>query len=713
MALQETLTPAAPTSTPPAQRARAEITALRACAVLLVVLYHLWPGRLPGGYIGVDVFFVISGFLITSHLLRESTTTGRIALARFWARRARRLLPAAYLVLAATSVAVVAWLPVSSWQQNFRQIIASTLYVQNWVLAADSVDYLASDADPAAAQHYWSLSIEEQFYLVWPLLILAATVWAARRASSPIRATWWAIGVPTLASLLFSLWITQENPPAAYFVTPARAWQFGAGGLLALFLAGRASHVPRRANPAANPALRSLVPTVVSWSGFAVLLWCGLTYDETTPFPGTAAILPVAATVAIIASAEPLGRFSPAPLMRWRPVGFFGDISYSLYLWHWPPIVILPVVLGHTMGFEARVLVLVGAILAAAATKRWVEDPVRFTSRPVLRRPLTALVATVAGAAVLVAGAWIGRDTAVAVENTQQAVADAVLKDVPDCFGAAAMDRENPCSNPELDGTMVPAPAAARRDYTRYPGCFTGITGTDLADCSFGKVDDPKIPHVVLVGDSHAQMLMPALEQLVKEDKISLTAQLKGSCAWTRDPINHWDQARVDSCQAWRAKLQPWLIEQAPTTDLILTTGYARFNSGTPKEQVASMQAAWKPLADLGVPIVAVRDNPRHSEDPLDCLERLDEVGPDSCATKEKDVLGNFDAFQETAGTVKGSSLLDLSEFYCRDDGVCPAVIGGVTVYRDITHLTVTYSKTLAPFVHRGLVDLGVLPRSS
>ena len=517
MALQETLTAAAPTSTPPAQRARAEITALRACAVLLVVLYHLWPGRLPGGYIGVDVFFVISGFLITSHLLRESTTTGRIDLARFWARRARRLLPAAYLVLAATSVAVVAWLPVSSWQQNFRQIIASTLYVQNWVLAADSVDYLASDADPAAAQHYWSLSIEEQFYLVWPLLILAATVWAARRASSPIRATWWAIGVPTVASLLFSLWITQENPPAAYFVTPARAWQFGAGGLLALFLAGRASHVPRRANPTANPALRSLVPTVVSWSGFAVLLWCGLTYDETTPFPGTAAILPVAATVAIIAAAEPLGRFSPAPLMRWRPVGFFGDISYSLYLWHWPPIVILPVVLGHKMGFEARVLVLVGAILAAAATKRWVEDPVRFTSRPVLRRPLTALVATVAGAAVLVAGAWIGRDTAVAVENTQQAVADAVLKDAPECFGAAAMDPENPCSNPELAGTMVPAPAAARRDWPTYPRVLRPASpAPTLADCTFGKVDDPSIPHVVLIGDSHAQVLMTALEQLAE-----------------------------------------------------------------------------------------------------------------------------------------------------------------------------------------------------
>jgi peptidoglycan/LPS O-acetylase OafA/YrhL len=689
-----------------AQRNRAEITALRAVAVLLVVLYHLWPGRLSGGYIGVDVFFVISGFLITSHLLRETASSGTIALSRFWARRARRLLPAAYLVLASTAVAVAAWLPVSAWQVNYRQIIASTLYVQNWVLAADSVDYLASDQAPAAAQHYWSLSIEEQFYLVWPLLILAAAVWARRRSSSPTRATWLAIGIPTVASLVFSIWITQANPPAAYFVTPARAWQFGAGGLLGLYVAGRAGHVARRAG--STPWWRTAVPVIASWGGFAVLAWCGFTYDETTPFPGTAAILPVAATLAIIAAGEPLGRLSPAPVMRLRPVGFLGDVSYSLYLWHWPPIVIVPVILGHTMGFQARLLILVGAILAAWGTKVWVEDPVRFTRRPALRRPLTALIATAAGAAVLVSGARVGVGTAVAVENTQQAVADAVLKDIPDCFGAAAMDPQKPCSNPALDGTMIPAPAAAGKDFTHYPGCFTGITGTALADCTFGDVTNRKIPHVVLVGDSHAQMLMPALETLVKQGKISVTAQLKGSCAWTRDPINHYNQARIDSCQQWKAKLEPWLIKQAPTTDLIITTGYAKFNGGSPAEQVKSMQAAWKPLARLGVPIVAVRDNPRHSESPLDCLERAREITPTTCASKEKDVLGNFDAFQKTAGTVKGSKLLDLTKYYCRD-GICPAVIGGVTVYRDVTHMTVTYSKTLGPFIYRELVDLGAL----
>ena len=239
-------------------------------------------------------------------------------------------------------------------------------------------------------------------------------------------------------------------------------------------------------------------PPSASWAGFATLAWCGFTYDETTPFPGTAAILPVVATVAIIAAGEPLGRLSPAPLMRWRPVGFFGDISYSLYLWHWPPIVIVPVVLGHTMGFQARLLILVGAVLAAWGTKVWVEDPVRFTRRPALRRPLTALVATAAGAAVLVAGARVGVGTAVAVENTQQAVADAVLKDIPDCFGAAAMDPQKPCTNPELEGTMIPALAAAPKTTRTTPGASpespapsspaapsaTSTTGASRTSCS-------------------------------------------------------------------------------------------------------------------------------------------------------------------------------------------------------------------------------------
>jgi hypothetical protein len=450
------------------------------------------------------------------------------------------------------------------------------------------------------------------------------------------------------------------------------------------------------------------LPVLASWSGFLVLLWCGLTYDETTPFPGTAAIVPVAATLAIIAAGEPLSRLSPAPVMRTRAVAFFGDISYSLYLWHWPPIVILPVVLGHSMGFPARVSILVGALLAAAATKKWVEDPVRFTRRPALRRPLTALVATAAGAAVLVGGARAGVDTVVAAQREAQVATQTLLENPPACFGAAAMDPSKPCSDPELEGTMVPAPAAARADTAGYDGCTTGMFGDALKECVFGAVDDPAVPHVLLVGDSHALMLLPALVELAEQGKVSVTAQIKRSCAWTRDPINSPDQTKVDSCQEWKAKLQPWLVAQAPRTDVLMTTGYTRYNSGSHAAQVESLQAVWKPLAELGVPIVPVRDAPHHSEDPVACLAEVDELTPSSCTEEERDVLGYFDAYAEAAGTVKGSTLLDLTDFYCAD-GVCPTVIGGVTAYRDVHHLTVTYSKTLAPYIHRGLDEIGVL----
>jgi len=233
--------------------------------------------------------------------------------------------------------------------------------------------------------------------------------------------------------------------------------------------------------------------------------------------------------------------------------------------------------------------------------------------------------------------------------------------------------------------------------------------GDALRECVFGKVDDPAIPHVVLVGDSHALMLLPALVELTEQGKISVTAQIKRTCAWTRDPIKSPDQSKVDSCQEWKSKLEPWLLAQAPKADLLVTTGYTLYNSGSHAAQVESMQAAWKPLAELGVPIVALRDAPHHSEDPVDCLANVEKVTPSSCALKKRDALGYFDAFAETAGTVKGSKLLDLTDFYCRD-GACPAVIGGVAVYRDVHHLTVTYSKTLAPYLYRGLVGLGALP---
>ncbi|SKC36018.1 acyltransferase family protein [Krasilnikoviella flava] len=674
---------------------RPEVQALRALAVAMVVLFHLWPGRLPGGYVGVDVFFVISGFLITGHLLRETEATGRVRLARFWARRARRLLPAAYLVLAVTVVATVLVAPRSLWQQWFRETLGATLYVENWVLAADAVDYLAADADPSPVQHYWSLSTEEQFYLVWPLLALLAAVVATRRGASTRRTTAVLLAAATAGSFAYSLWLTSASPASAYFVTPARAWQFGAGALLALWLA----------RPDRRP-VRDGVRVAAGWAGLAALVACALVYDASTPFPGTAAVVPVLATVAVIAAGAPGGRLSPAPLYAWRPVSFTADVSYSLYLWHWPAIVLAPFVLGHEAGLVERLLLLAGVVLLSALSKRFVEDPARFSTRWDLHRTRRALGATVAGTAALSLVAGCALSVAQHRAAEQREVAARVVAERPACFGAEAMDGDRPCANPDLDDVAVPAPEAVADDVAGPGKCFVDVDESALADCSFGPVDDPDVPHVVLVGDSHARALMPAFLELVDQGRLSLSVQLKSSCAWSTGPVDS-DDERARTCEQWKDRLEPWLEEQAPATDAVVTTGYLKYLSGDRTRQATDLAAAWRPVAERGVPVVALSDNPSHDDEPSQCLDQGLLARPDRCDVPQRQAFPDPQVFEDAADEVPGATFVDLTRFYCRD-GSCPAVIGGVNVYRDEHHLTTTYTRTMTPYLERELRDAGV-----
>jgi len=207
-----------------------EIQALRAIAIAIVVVHHVWPAALPGGYVGVDVFFAISGFLITSLLLRELDSTGRLSLTGFWARRARRILPAALTTLAFCGIATIVLVPVTEWDRTFAEMRASAAYVENWHLSASAVDYFAASDEPTHVRHFWSLSVEEQFYVVWPLLLVLLIAFARRRsATARRRLLVFGLSALTVASLAYSAAATAANPAATYFVTPARAWEFAAG----------------------------------------------------------------------------------------------------------------------------------------------------------------------------------------------------------------------------------------------------------------------------------------------------------------------------------------------------------------------------------------------------------------------------------------------------------------------------------------------------
>ena len=465
---------------------RQEIQGLRALAVVLVVLFHLWPGRVSGGYVGVDVFFVISGFLITAHLLREVDREGSVDLARFWARRMRRLLPAAYVVLLASAVGTLVLVPQLLWRQFLGELTAAALYVENWALAIGSVDYLAADNAPSPAQHYWTLSAEEQFYLVWPLLVLAG-LWVAKVASDrrnrreavdQRRAVFFVLAVTTAASLGYSLWITASNGAWAYFVTPARAWEFGAGALLAFA-------------PAASGVLAPRLRAALGWLALVVLLSSAIVLDESTPMPGTAAIWVVAASAALIWVEAPAVDWAPARLLVTGPARYLGDISYSVYLWHWPLIILLPYVTEHPLTSLDRLSVLLATVGLAALTKRWVEDPVRTGHRFGLPRPRVTFAYAALGAAAVVMVCVVPRlELTRELEATQRAAAQ-LTEEPPRCFGAAARDPQSQgCPNPDLEGVVVPAPEVVREDYPQYGRCATPAIGEPLEPCRFGQRRD-------------------------------------------------------------------------------------------------------------------------------------------------------------------------------------------------------------------------------
>ncbi|MFS0886147.1 SGNH hydrolase domain-containing protein [Aeromicrobium sp. 179-A 4D2 NHS] len=280
----------------------------------------------------------------------------------------------------------------------------------------------------------------------------------------------------------------------------------------------------------------------------------------------------------------------------------------------------------------------------------------------------------------------------------------------PRCYGAASMTRKR-CHNPALVGRLTPSTSQAQRDQTRTPGkqCYRrGTSQTTMnRGCSFGTRAKGR-PHVILVGDSHARVLLTSFITLAGQGRISLEAQVRAGCSWVRSGLTHRDKSRIKSCREYRRNLHRWLLSRASTTDVIVTTGYARQVAGSRSKQIERMRDTWRPLIKRGVRIVGVSDNPRLSRDPQRCLKKYGaRKGARKCGVSFKEGTVR-DPFIEGAKAVKGATALDLRLYFCRK-GFCPAVIGGVNVYRDITHVTRTYATTLTPFIAARLKGAGVL----
>ncbi len=683
---------------------RSDIQGLRAVAVMGVLIYHLSPGRLSGGYVGVDVFFVISGFLITGHLLRRPVGSGRDLL-DFWARRVRRLLPSAGLVLLATLAGAVMWLPVTVRSEVAREVIASATYVQNWYLAHTATDYLAADVPPGPLQHYWSLSIEEQFYLLWPVLMGALAWLAVRRfgrdtgtgtdhrdeGENRRRLSVAGIVLVLGVSLWWSASLTATEPGRAYFVSTTRVWELAAGGLLAATAGFGIDRLP------------PLVRVAAAWLGLGLIGWAMFTYDHTTAFPGLAALVPVGGTMLVIAAGVTGLRGGPGWALGWRPVTWTGDVSYSLYLWHWPLIVIAPFALGTDLTLRLKLIILAITFALAAATTKAVEDPLRRRTNQL--RPGPTFGAMAIGLAVVV-----GSALAVLTNSEGQARAEVdrmltLLDDPPSCLGAEAA-RNPDCEFPG-DATLYTRPTFAREDrpVLYQDQCWNNRPFTDRRICHYGP--EEATVRIALVGNSHAGHWHPAIASAMADRDWSLTTYLVSECYTVDLAVDMGDDEVSENCRAWNE----WAVDEVTSGGfdlVVMSNRTARHLVGVDRSDrhaVAkeSYGRVLGRITDADVSVLVIRDTPSGARNHPECVARHLHA-PSNCATRypdglEPDPLAEA-GLDDRSGKVQ---VLDVNHLLCRDL-VCPAVVGGVIVFFDHGHLTATFATTLTPEVEAALI---------
>ncbi|OFI39824.1 hypothetical protein BIU82_01900 [Arthrobacter sp. SW1] len=711
-----TLESARPARPRPKEKFRTDIQALRALAVGAVVVNHLWPQFLPGGYVGVDIFFVISGFLITRHLVDELRASGRVRFATFYGRRMRRLLPAALLVGLISLVASWILQPYSRWVDVAWETLASVFYGENWLLAAKSVDYSASHEMATPVQHYWSLSVEEQFYLVWPLLLAGAFLLALRVRKAPLGFVSAAMGTVFVLSLAFSVYFTLTSKNEAYFVTTTRAWEFAAGGLIALAtfaLAGRGS---RAMDAQHAPATRMLMG-LLALAGLVALGVSLATFNEQTLFPGAMALVPVLGTAAIVLSGSVLGE-SALPGLGFRPVQFLGDVSYSLYLWHWPLIVLAVPVLGHEPGNLGKTAIAVASILLAYLTKRFVEDP----GRTILFKNRKPRVSILAGFATMAAAGVVSVAMVLSAAHAEQLQQQKLesLSHGP-CYGAASLAEGASC--PDKYGP----PAAenigkAESPYFAVPGCRAAsdpivVQGSSyLQDCDYsGGKKDAKT--VWFVGDSHAEHWKVAFFELARKQQWKVRMSLAGGCSLADvKRVAFMDAPRLDEksqqrCLDWSRQISDKIMEQRPETVVTSTFSVKEtIDDGTGRDQLSqyrsSVERRIAKWGGNGTTVIVVRDSPLTLGRTTPGCVANNKGNALACTTERKKALVPDPTAEAVAGLAHPKlKVLDMSDQFC-DDKRCYAVTGGLYVFYDNNHLTKSYVESLEPVFGQRLLQL-------
>jgi peptidoglycan/LPS O-acetylase OafA/YrhL len=645
---------------------RRDLEGLRGIAILSVVLYHLDASLFPGGFIGVDIFFVLSGFLITGILVRDLTDYGRVRLGEFWGRRARRILPAGALVLLVTAIASLFIASPIELAGIGRDISAAGYYGFNWRAAARSIDYLALGEDRTPVLHYWSLAVEEQFYLLWPLLILALFFLSARINRNPLPILLAASGTIWIASLILCVVITSHNQPFAFFGTLTRAWQLLTGGTIAIYLALNVSE------PREWLKHFGIIGLVLLIAGFA------LTTPDTA-YPGYTSLLPAIGAGALILAGSAGAQPWMSRIVGIAPLTFIGRISYAWYLWHWPILL-----LGREAWPSAppawSIFLVALSFAAAVLTYYIIENPIRY-HRGLVQSPMRSLVLGAGLTVVTIVAGFGVLDHAHALRvylgDKSSLLVDSIVRD---------------------------------RSPVYQSDCHLSQLETQSAECTFGAKGVK--PTAVLFGDSHAAHLFDAMEKASLSTGASFLMRSKSACPALDGRV--WNikfHREYFECQTWREsvvaeieRLRPKLVilSSASIHRLIETGDRPAPQDAQERLRLAAERKMVLRLMNYAEQIAVVDDTPRLPENPIVCLYQHPEHET-ACAWKLADLVAETANNGALADLYPRVLRVDLNPLIC-PDGLCSVVRNGKVVMYDESHMTASFSADLRP-VFQDLIE--------
>lgn len=609
-----------------------QIQGLRALAALLVTIFHA--RLMPGGFIGVDIFYVISGYLITGLIIREIDKTGRLDLNLFYQRRIKRLLPTSVFVLFVTAIVGMFVLPPITRDALGRDLFAAAAYISNYLFAWWQNDYQNLNVTPSPFIHYWSLAVEEQFYVVWPIFILSLSRYGKKAILN-------GVAIVTALSLLLSIYQTQTSPIWAFYSLPTRAWELGVGALL-LFI-----------------PVRYLRNRYFPWLGVIGIAIASINFDESTAFPGINALLPVAATAVLIGTIPIWPRFFN-DLSNNRLAQWLGAISYPLYLWHWPALVLPSSALGRPLRIRERIFCILLTVVLAHLTSKFVEQPLRHKN--LSGKKVYGFFAATTAISLL---------SAVVISSTASSIIS--VKG----------------TNYRFDlNTVIEKPAVYG------DGCHVSYGEDKSGKCTYGEIGSKT--KIVLYGDSHAAQWFPTLEALAREKGFELISLTKSACSSVDSPRPDRGAFKNSHCEKWRENSIQRIQKIKPAAVIVSSFQYFTPPSGYPSKTQWWKDGQRRLLADLqgsSRNLIYISDTPRPLRDIPNCLASRDSHTCDSTEKTPNLIINGF-------------KQIDPTPWLCTS--FCPAIQDGYVVYRDGSHISVEAALALKRKLEAALKDKGL-----